>query len=59
MNFQGQRIFFLLDDEVEIELVEEEPPFLQGQTKLTINVSPIKIVKVRWCILFNKGNLRK
>ncbi|XP_065666929.1 ATP-dependent RNA helicase DHX8 isoform X2 [Hydra vulgaris] len=33
------------DDEVEIELVEEEPPFLQGQTKLTINVSPIKIVK--------------
>ncbi|XP_057293129.1 ATP-dependent RNA helicase DHX8-like isoform X3 [Hydractinia symbiolongicarpus] len=33
------------DDEVEIELREEEPPFLQGQTKLTINVSPVKIVK--------------
>jgi len=33
------------DDEIEIELKEEEPPFLEGQTKLSINVSPIKIVK--------------
>jgi len=33
------------DDEIEIELKEEEAPFLQGQTKLTVNVSPIKIVK--------------
>lgn len=33
------------DEEIEIELREEEPPFLQGQTKLSINVSPIKIVK--------------
>ena len=34
------------DDEVEVELVDEEPPFLRGQTKLTVNVSPVKIVKV-------------
>ncbi|XP_066925982.1 ATP-dependent RNA helicase DHX8-like [Clytia hemisphaerica] len=33
------------DEEIEIELKEEEPPFLQGQTKLSVNVSPIKIVK--------------
>ncbi|XP_065069925.1 ATP-dependent RNA helicase DHX8-like [Rhopilema esculentum] len=34
------------DEDIEIELREEEPPFLQGQTKLSIDVSPIKIVKV-------------
>jgi len=33
------------DEDIEIELKEEEPPFLQGQTKLSIDVSPIKIVK--------------
>ncbi|XP_061611126.1 ATP-dependent RNA helicase DHX8-like isoform X2 [Phyllopteryx taeniolatus] len=38
-----------LDDEedvdVEIDLVEEEPPFLQGQTRWSTNMSPVKIVK--------------
>ncbi|XP_076008434.1 ATP-dependent RNA helicase DHX8-like isoform X2 [Genypterus blacodes] len=33
------------DEEVEIDLVEEEPPFLRGQTKWTANMSPVKIVK--------------
>eukprot|EP00112_Aurelia_sp_Birch-Aquarium-sp1_P006162 Seg1687.9 transcript_id=Seg1687.9/GoldUCD/mRNA.D3Y31 product="ATP-dependent RNA helicase DHX8" protein_id=Seg1687.9/GoldUCD/D3Y31 len=33
------------DEDIEIELREEEPAFLQGQTKLSIDVSPIKIVK--------------
>ena len=33
------------DDEIEIEIVEEEPAFLLGQTRLTVNVSPVKIVK--------------
>ncbi|XP_046841771.1 ATP-dependent RNA helicase DHX8-like [Xenia sp. Carnegie-2017] len=33
------------DEEIEIELVEEEPPFLNGQTKLSIDMSPVKIVK--------------
>ena len=30
---------------MDIELVEEEPPFLQGQTKLIVEHSPIRIVK--------------
>lgn len=42
------------DEDVEIEIVEDEPPFLRGQTKLTMHLSPIKIVKVslreQYCI---------
>ena len=34
------------DEDVEIELVEEEPAFLRGQTKFTTHHSPVKIVKV-------------
>lgn len=34
------------DEDVEIEIVEDEPPFLRGQTKLSMHLSPIKIVKV-------------
>uniref|UniRef100_A0A8D3E8E1 ATP-dependent RNA helicase DHX8 n=1 Tax=Scophthalmus maximus TaxID=52904 RepID=A0A8D3E8E1_SCOMX len=33
------------DHDVEIDLVEEEPPFLRGQTKWSTNLSPVKIVK--------------
>ncbi|XP_070707683.1 ATP-dependent RNA helicase DHX8-like [Pempheris klunzingeri] len=33
------------DEEMDIDLVEEEPPFLRGQTKWTANLSPVKIVK--------------
>eukprot|EP00117_Sycon_ciliatum_P004752 scpid32124/ scgid8988/ ATP-dependent RNA helicase DHX8; DEAH box protein 8; RNA helicase HRH1 len=33
------------DVEIEIELKEEEPPFLVGQTKMTMSMSPVKIVK--------------
>nr|XP_046233744.1 ATP-dependent RNA helicase DHX8-like [Scatophagus argus] len=33
------------DEELEIDLVEEEPPFLRGQTKWGMNMSPVKIVK--------------
>lgn len=36
-----------LDEDLEIELVEEEPPFLRGHTKQSMDMSPIKIVKVR------------
>lgn len=39
----------LLDEDLEIELVEEEPPFLRGHTKQSMDMSPIKIVKVRKC----------
>lgn len=34
------------DEEMEIDLVEEEPPFLRGQTKWSMSMSPVKIVKV-------------
>ncbi|XP_037319652.2 ATP-dependent RNA helicase DHX8-like [Pungitius pungitius] len=33
------------DEELEIDLVEDEPPFLRGQTKFSTNMSPVKIVK--------------
>ncbi|XP_074518866.1 ATP-dependent RNA helicase DHX8-like [Halichoeres trimaculatus] len=33
------------DEDLDIDLVEEEPPFLRGQTKYTMNMSPVKIVK--------------
>ncbi|KAM3859369.1 ATP-dependent RNA helicase DHX8-like [Diretmus argenteus] len=33
------------DEDLEIDMVEEEPPFLRGQTKWTVNMSPVKIVK--------------
>lgn len=36
----------LLDEDLEIELVEEEPPFLRGHTKQSMDMSPVKIVKV-------------
>ena len=34
------------DEDVEIEILEDEPAFLRGQTKLSMHLSPIKIVKV-------------
>lgn len=34
------------DENIDVELVEEEPPFLRGRTKHTMNLSPVKIVKV-------------
>jgi ATP-dependent RNA helicase DHX8/PRP22 len=33
------------DEDVEVEIVEEEPAFLRGQTKLTMSHSPVRIVK--------------
>lgn len=36
------------DQEIEVDLVEEEPPFLRGQSKWTMNMSPVKIVKVHY-----------
>lgn len=38
--------FCLSDEDLEIELVEEEPPFLRGHTKQSMDMSPVKIVKV-------------
>ncbi|XP_046342220.2 ATP-dependent RNA helicase DHX8-like [Haliotis rufescens] len=33
------------DEDVEVELVEEEPPFLQGHGRHWVDLSPVKIVK--------------
>lgn len=33
------------EEEVEIELREEEPPFLTGQTKQSLELSPIRVIK--------------
>uniref|UniRef100_A0A8C4T8L5 ATP-dependent RNA helicase DHX8 n=1 Tax=Erpetoichthys calabaricus TaxID=27687 RepID=A0A8C4T8L5_ERPCA len=33
------------NEDLEIELVEEEPPFLRGHTKHSVDMSPVKIVK--------------
>ena len=42
------QVFFLPPDEdVEIELVEEEPEFLKGHGRVGMDMSPMKIVKVR------------
>lgn len=34
-----------LEEEVDIELREEEPPFLAGQTKQSLELSPIRVIK--------------
>lgn len=33
------------EEELEVELNEDEPPFLQGQTRYSVDVSPVKIFK--------------
>ena len=34
------------DEDMEIEMVEEEPEFLKGHGRIGLELSPIKIVKV-------------
>lgn len=34
-----------VEEELDVEIREEEPPFLAGQTKKTMELSPVKIVK--------------
>ena len=34
-----------VEEELDVEIREEEPPFLAGQTKKTLELSPVKIVK--------------
>lgn len=34
-----------IEEELDVEVKEEEPPFLAGQTKKTLDLSPVKIVK--------------
>ncbi|CAG8694636.1 6201_t:CDS:2, partial [Racocetra fulgida] len=44
---QGQGFFETMEteEELDIEIREDEPPFLRGQTKHTLQLSPIKVVK--------------
>ncbi|KKY13718.1 putative atp-dependent rna helicase dhx8 [Phaeomoniella chlamydospora] len=37
--------YFEEEDDVDIEVREEEPPFLAGQTKQSLELSPIRVVK--------------
>ncbi|TFY78795.1 hypothetical protein EWM64_g5219 [Hericium alpestre] len=34
-----------VEEDMDVEVKEEEPPFLRGQTKRTLDLSPVKIVK--------------
>ena len=40
------------DEDVEIEMVEEEPPFLKGCGRQSLDLSPVKIVKVSYLVVF-------
>jgi len=42
-----KRSVFFPDEDIEIELVEEEPPFLKGHGRAGMDLSPIRIVKVQ------------
>ena len=42
LNGEGQ---FEEEEDVDIEVLEEEPPFLAGQTKQSLELSPIRVVK--------------
>ena len=39
-------MLFFADEDVEIELCEEVPPFLQSHGGQSVELSPVKIVKV-------------
>ena len=41
----------LSDEDMEVEIVEEEPPFLQGHGRHWVDLSPVKIVKVTFWFL--------
>jgi len=41
-------VLCVADEDIEIELVEEEPPFLKGRGRAGMDLSPIRIVKVRY-----------
>jgi ATP-dependent RNA helicase DHX8/PRP22 len=34
------------EEEIDVEVREEEPPFLKGQTTQTLDLSPVKVVKI-------------
>lgn len=34
------------EEEIDVEVREEEPPFLRGQTKKSLDLSPVKVIKI-------------
>jgi len=52
LEFMFLLTLFVADEDIEIELVEEEPPFLKGRGRAGMDLSPIRIVKVK-CLCFS------
>lgn len=44
-DFNNPMAHVEVEEELDVEVREDEPPFLAGQTKKTLDLSPIKIVK--------------
>lgn len=44
-DFSNPSVRAEIEEELDVEIREEEPPFLAGQTKRTLDLSPVKIVK--------------
>lgn len=44
-DFNNPMVLAEVEEELDVEIKEEEPPFLAGQTKKTLELSPVKIVK--------------
>lgn len=44
-DFNNPIVLAEVEEELDVEIKEEEPPFLAGQTKKTLELSPVKIVK--------------
>ena len=44
-DFNNPMAHVEIEEELDVEIREDEPPFLAGQTKRTLDLSPVKIVK--------------
>lgn len=44
-DFNNPTAHMEVEEELDVEIREDEPPFLAGQTKRTLDLSPVKIVK--------------
>lgn len=44
-DFNNAMVHAEVEEELDVEVREDEPPFLAGQTKKTLDLSPVKIVK--------------
>lgn len=45
MTLTGEKADFEIEEDVDIEVRGEEPPFLAGQTKQSLELSPIRVIK--------------